>query len=48
MLNVLFFAPLVLFFTAVILEFCGMLFRKDKFTRISWCLFLSGSACLSA
>ena len=48
MLNVLFFAPLVLFFTAVILEFCGMLFRKDKVTGIAWWLFLAGSACLSA
>ena len=48
MLNVLFFTPLVLFFAAVVLEFCGMLFRKDQVTRIAWWLFLAGSLLLSA
>ena len=48
MLNVLFFTPLVLFFAAVVLEFCGMLFRKDQVARIAWWLFLAGSGCLSA
>lgn len=48
MLNVLFFVPLVLFFGALILEFCGMLFHKNKVARLAWWLFLAGTVMLTA
>ena len=47
MLNILFFTPLVLFFLAVVLGFFGILFHKERVSRLSWWLFLGGTAVLT-
>ena len=48
MLNVLFFAALILYFAAAVLEFGGMVFKKPMVTRAAWWLFLLGAACNTA
>ena len=45
MLNVIFFAGLVLYFAAAVLEFVGMVFKKQSVTKIAWLLFLVGAGC---
>ena len=45
MLNVVFFAALILYFAASVLEFCGMVFKKPLVTKLAWWLFLIGTAC---
>ena len=47
-LNILFFAPLVLYFVAVVLGFFGILFHKDKVSQAAWWLFLAGTGVLTA
>ena len=41
MLNGLFFAALIGYFAATVLELGGMVFKKEKITRIAWWLFLA-------
>ena len=43
MLNVLFFAALILYFIATVLELGGMVFKKEKITRIAWWIFVVGA-----
>ena len=43
MLNVLFFAALILYFIATVLELSGMVFKKEKITRIAWWIFVVGA-----
>ena len=45
MLNALFFTALILYFVAAVLEFGGMVFKKEKVTKVAWWLFLVGAAC---
>ena len=45
MLNGLFFGALILYFAATVLELGGMVFKKEKITRIAWWLFVAGVAC---
>ena len=45
MLNGLFFAALILYFVATVLELGGMVFKKEKITRIAWWLFVAGALC---
>ena len=45
MLNILFFASLALYFVAVILEFGGMVFKKEGVTKCAWWIFLAGAVC---
>ena len=45
MLNSLFFAALILYFAAAVLEFGGMVFKKSAVTKLAWYLFLLGAAC---
>ncbi|MBR4456965.1 MAG: c-type cytochrome biogenesis protein CcsB [Solobacterium sp.] len=45
MLDVLFFAGLILYFAAMILQFLGASFRKDNLKQIAWFLFLAGFIC---
>ena len=42
MLNVLFFGALILYFVATVLELGGMVFKKEKITRLAWWLFVAG------
>ncbi|MBQ9321923.1 MAG: c-type cytochrome biogenesis protein CcsB [Eubacterium sp.] len=44
MLNVIFFGGLVLYFISMFLQFAGMVFRKEAWSRIAWFLFLGGFA----
>ncbi|MBQ7777616.1 MAG: c-type cytochrome biogenesis protein CcsB [Oscillibacter sp.] len=48
MLNVLFFASLALYFIAVLLEFGGMVFKKNAVTKGAWWALLAGAACNTA
>ena len=43
MLNALFFAALILYFIATVLELGGMVFKKEKITRIAWWIFVAGA-----
>lgn len=43
MMDVLFFAALILYFVAAVLEFCGMVFKKTAITKWAWRLFLVGA-----
>ena len=45
MLNILFFASLALYFAAVLLHFCGMVFQKEPLKKTAWLGFLAGAAC---
>lgn len=45
MLNVIFFAALILYFVAVVLEFGGMIFKKSKVTKAAWWIFVIGAVC---
>ena len=45
MLNVIFFAALILYFAATLLELGGMVFKKEKVTRIAWWIFMAGALC---
>ena len=45
MLNVLFFAALILYFVAAVAEFVGLVFKKTAVTKAAWWLFLIGAAC---
>ena len=45
MLNGLFFASLILYFVATVLELSGMVFKKEKITRLAWWLFVAGAVC---
>ncbi len=40
MLNIIFFAVLVLYFAASVLEFAGISFKKDKLLKAAWYLSL--------
>ena len=42
MLNGLFFAALILYFAATVLELGGMVFKKKKITRLAWWIFVTG------
>ena len=48
MLNVLFFAGLACYFAAVILEFGGMVFKKEAVTKGAWVVFCVGAVCNTA
>ena len=48
MLNAIFFAALVLYFAATLLELGGMVFKKEKVTRVAWWLFVAGTLCNTA
>lgn len=45
MLNILFFAALILYFAASLLEFGGVVFKKTPVTKVAWWLFLAGAVC---
>ena len=45
MLDALFFAGLVLYFFAMILQFLGASFRKENLKKYAWWIFLAGFAC---
>ena len=45
MLNAIFFAGLILYFVAALLEFVGMVFKKKPVTKAAWLLFLVGAGC---
>ena len=45
MLNGLFFAALILYFAATVLELGGMVFKKKKITRLAWWIFVTGVVC---
>jgi len=45
MLNVVFFSALILYFAAAVLEFGGMVFRKNAVMKAAWWLFLAGAVC---
>lgn len=45
MLDALFFAGLVLYFIAMILQFLGASFKKEAFLKYAWWIFLAGFAC---
>lgn len=45
MLDALFFAGLVLYFVAMILQFLGASFKKDNLKKYAWWVFLAGFAC---
>ena len=47
MLNIVFFTALALFFAATLLEFGGLVFRKETVSRWAWWIFLGAAACLS-
>lgn len=42
MLNLIFFGGLVLYFLSMFLQFAGMVFKKESWTKIAWFLFLAG------
>lgn len=44
MLNIIFFAGLLLYFAAMVLRFVSMVFHRDNISKISWFLFLAGFA----
>lgn len=44
-MNFIFFAALLLYFAAAVLEFGGLVFKKSMMTRIAWWLFLTGALC---
>ncbi|MBQ3256270.1 MAG: cytochrome c biogenesis protein CcsA [Oscillospiraceae bacterium] len=44
-LNVIFFAGLLLYFAAGVLEFLGIVFKKETLTKLAWILFLIGAVC---
>lgn len=48
MLNILFFAGLALYLAAVVLEFGGMVFKKEAVTKAAWWLFVAGAVCNTA
>ena len=48
MLNGVFFAALILYFVATVLELGGMVFKKKKITRLAWWLFVAGAVCNTA
>lgn len=48
MLNILFFGALALYFAAVLLEFGGVVFKKEAVTKGAWWIFLAGAACHTA
>ena len=43
MLNVLFFAALVLYFAATVLEWIGVVFKKELAARLAWWIFVVGA-----
>ena len=45
MMNGLFFAALIAYFAATILELGGLVFKKGKITRLAWWLFAAGAVC---
>lgn len=45
MLNGLFLAALILYFIATVLELSGMVFKKEKITKLAWWLFVAGAVC---
>lgn len=45
MLNFLFFAALICCFAAVVMEFCGMIFKKAQVSKLAWLLFVAGTVC---
>ena len=45
MLNGLFFAALILYFVATVMELGGMVFKKEKITRLAWWIFVAGTVC---
>lgn len=46
-MNILFFSVLVLYFIAVLLQFVGLIFKKEKISKIAWIIFVVGFACNS-
>ena len=46
-MNILFFSVLILYFIAVLLQFVGLIFKKDKISKIAWIVFIVGFACNS-
>jgi cytochrome c-type biogenesis protein CcsB len=44
MLNIIFFAALILYFAGLVLQFAGVSFKKEKVLRWAWFLFLAGLA----
>ena len=48
MLNGVFFAALILYFVATVLELGGMVFKKKNITRLAWWLFVAGAVCNTA
>lgn len=46
-MNILFFSVLVLYFIAVLLQFVGLIFKKEKISKIAWKIFVVGFACNS-
>ena len=48
MLNGLFFAALIAYFVATVLELGGMVFKKEKITKAAWFLFVAGAVCNTA
>lgn len=45
MLNGLFFAALLLYFAATVLELGGLVFKKKQITGLAWWLFVAGTVC---
>ena len=45
MLNTLFFAGLILYFAAALLELVGLVFKKNFITKAAWWLFVAGAVC---
>jgi ABC-type transport system involved in cytochrome c biogenesis permease subunit len=48
MLNALFFAALAGYFVALVLEFGGILFKKETLTKLAWWVFVVSAACNTA
>ena len=48
MLNILFFAGLILYFAAAVLELVGVVFKKSPITKTAWWIFLLGAVCNTA
>ncbi len=48
MLNVLFFTALALLFVAVLLEFGGLVFKREAVSKGAWWAFLGATVCLTA
>ena len=47
-MNALFFGTLILYFIAVVLQFAGTVFKKEKISRSAWWLFLAALAAHTA